>query len=353
MSGTHFRLRHVVGAASLSCTLVLAAISVLPVAAQTATTSTVQSCPQLSVGNPNPGDNINAGSYVISGTAFDPASQSGAGITSVDLFLGERDQGGTFLGSAVPGSSGTDPRAWTATVTVPSNFDHNVDFAAYALSSVSGSETAVTFPIIVGTLPKTEGLVTPTPVPNLTETVTNNCKSMAPATTSSSSAAAPAVPSVGAVATMGMAPAASAPAASMASSNSCPTLSLANPNPGDDLTAGGMFISGTASESNAMSGSGVQRVDLFLGERDQGGTFLGSGIPGTGAGGNPDAFNVEVTIPNLGRGVDFAAYAIGANGQEQAVTFPVFVGSEPVMRSGAPTPTPIPATESITSTCSH
>src|SRR5690349_4497207 len=90
----------------------LAALSLtdLPVAAQSApaaTTMAVQSCPVLSVGNPNPGDNISAGGYVINGEAFDRASQSGAGITSVDLFLGERDQGGMFLGSGVPGTGGS------------------------------------------------------------------------------------------------------------------------------------------------------------------------------------------------------------------------------------------------------
>src|SRR5579864_3732753 len=98
MRGTHFRLRHLLGAASLSSASVLAALSLtgLPAAAQTAPAAptAVQSCPVLSIGNPNPGDKVTAGGYVISGEAFDPASQSGAGITSVDLFLGERDQGG-------------------------------------------------------------------------------------------------------------------------------------------------------------------------------------------------------------------------------------------------------------------
>jgi hypothetical protein len=115
-----------------------------------------------------------------------------------------------------------------------------------------------------------------------------------------------------------------------------------------------MFISGLATVPGVSSGSGVSRVDLFLGARDEGGTFLGSGIPGTGQGGNPDAFNVEVSVPNLGRGVDFSAYAIGTNGQEQVTTFPVFVGAEPTRGATTnPTPTPIPATETVTSTCTH
>jgi hypothetical protein len=93
-------------------------------------------------------------------------------------------------------------------------------------------------------------------------------------------------------------------------------------------------------------------VDLFLGERDQGGMFLGSGVPGTGPGGNPDAFSVEVTVPNLGgKDLDFAAYAIGNNGQQTAVTFPVVVGTQPVNTTGAVTPTPTPTGETITTTC--
>jgi hypothetical protein len=317
----------------------------------------VQSCPVLSVGNPGPGDNIGAGAYVISGAAFDPAATSGSGISGVQLFLGERDQGGLFLGSAVPGSSGMDPRAWSVEVTIPSNFNRGVDFAAYAQSSVSNGQTSVTIPVFVGDQPRNDvGLVTPTPEPG-SAVVTSNCPSAAMVTSPASSGTPAAVPSISVSATS--APAASAPAAGMpatttTSANACPVLSLANPNPGDTLTAGNMFISGLASVPGNSSGSGVSRVDLFLGARDDGGSFLGSGVPGTGMAGNPDAFNVEVTVPNLGRGVDFAAYAIGANGQEQVTTFPVFVGAEPTRGPATgPTPTPIPATQIVTSTCTH
>jgi hypothetical protein len=121
-------------------------------------------------------------------------------------------------------------------------------------------------------------------------------------------------------------------------------LSLGNPNPGDDIQAGDYFISGSVSDP-----TGVSRVDLFLGQRDQGGMFLGSATPGTGA--SPDAFNIEVTVPNLQRGVDFAAYAIGDNGQQTAVTFPVFVGTQTVNRTSVATPTPVPTAETTTSTC--
>jgi hypothetical protein len=190
------------------------------------------------------------------------------------------------------------------------------------------------------------------------ETVINNCPALnTTTTTTTTTTTAPAmsgtpaaVPSVSMMATPGTTGAAvTAPATGAA--NACPTLSLANPGPGDLLPPGGLFISGTASVAGSTSGSGVQRVDLFLGERDQGGTFLGSGIPGTAPGGNPDAFSVQVTVPNLERGLDFAAYAIGVNGQEQVTTFPVFVGAEPTRTAVGPTPTPVPQTITVTSTC--
>jgi hypothetical protein len=149
-----------------------------------------------------------------------------------------------------------------------------------------------------------------------------------------------------------MSPSVGAQSAPTTTTQSCPVLSIGNPNPGDTITEGGYVISGQAFDPAAQSGAGVSRVDLFLGERDQGGLFLGSALPGTGAGGNPEAFNIEVSIPDLGRGVDFAAYAIGLNGQETVITFPVFVAPEPTRSTQAgATATPIPTTETVTSTC--
>jgi hypothetical protein len=297
-------------------------------------------CPTLSVGNPNPGDNLMPGGYVISGEAFDPAAPAGtSGITRVDLFLGLRDQGGTILGTAIPGDGTANPRFWSTEVTVPSGVNAGTTFAAYAISAVTGQETVVSFPVFVGNQSKPVGLVTPTPVPQGV-TVTSTCPAGAAATTPvTSTNPAAGAPSSNAT------PSTSTGAAMGATSSACPVLSLANPNPGDNLQAGNMFISGTATGP-----SGVARVDLFLGERDQGGLYLGTGVPGTGN--SADAFNVEVNIPNLGRGLDFAAYAIGANGQETAITFPVFVGNQTVNRNIVATPTPVPTTETVTSTCS-
>src|SRR5690242_10191927 len=111
MRRIQLRLRHLVGAATLAVSLLFAGLTFasLPAGAQTATTGT--SCPVLSVGNPNPGDNLIPGAYVISGEAYDPAAPAGtSGISRVDLFLGLRENGGTILGSAVPGAANENPR---------------------------------------------------------------------------------------------------------------------------------------------------------------------------------------------------------------------------------------------------
>jgi hypothetical protein len=350
MRGTQLKLRRLVGAGALASSLLLAGLSFasLPAGAATAPSSTTV-CPELSVANPSPGNNLVAGGLVISGEAFDPAAPAGtSGIERVDLFLGLRDQGGTILGSAVPGAvGGENPRFFTTQVTIPDVNQGDV-FAAYAISSVTGQQTSVSFPIFIGTPATHASGATPTPVPT-DVTMTSSCPAGVASSAPAASAPAVSAPSVS------MTPSAATSTGAMTASNACPVLTVANPGPGDTLNAGDVFISGSAMDpAAAMSGnSGVERVDLFLGARDQGGTFLGSGVPGTGPGSSPAAFTVKVTVPDLGRGADFAAYAIGDNGQETTITFPVFVGNTPVNTSGLSTPTPVPQTQTHTSTCTH
>jgi hypothetical protein len=173
------KLRHVAGAASLACAVAVAALSFtsLPVGAQQAVPAAPSpSCPVLSLGNPNPGNTVQVGGLVISGQAYDPAATQGSGVSRVDLFLGERDLGGIFLGSAIPGTTASgNPRDFSVEVTIPSGINHGLDFAAYAVSSVTGQETSVTFPIFVGVPPTRSVGATPTPIPT-TQTVANTCR---------------------------------------------------------------------------------------------------------------------------------------------------------------------------------
>jgi hypothetical protein len=345
--------RRIVGIGSLIFTLIVASLSLasVPAGAQSATTTTMGGgfCPVLSVANPNPGDTLIPGTMIMSGSAHDPAATQGAGITRVDLFLGERDQGGTFLGSAVPGTvSGEAPDFYSVSVSIPNTFNRGVDFAAYAISAVTGQETVVTFPIFVGT--PTKSSATPTPIPT-TMNVTSTCPN-GPATssTTSSSSSAAAAPTMAAPAPMAPGNSTTTSSSTTSGMAACPVLSVANPSPGDDVIPGAYVISGEAYDPNATQGAGITRVDLFLGERDQGGLILGSAVPGENTS-SPRLFSVEVQVPkSLNRGVDFAAYAISAvTGQQTAVTFPVFVGI-PSVTTGA-TPTPVPTTETVTNTC--
>jgi len=56
-----------------------------------------------------------------------------------------------------------------------------------------------------------------------------------------------------------------------------PTLEIANPSDGEQLTPGRMVIQGIAFDDNAETGIGVDRVSVFIGDRDEDNqaTFLG------------------------------------------------------------------------------
>jgi hypothetical protein len=128
----------------------------------------------------------------------------------------------------------------------------------------------------------------------------------------------------------------------------CPVLQLANPNPGDLLPNGGYITSGIAFDPAATSGSGIARVDVFLGSRDSGGLFLGTTVPGTAT--NPRAFQLEVTLPNVARGDDFVAYAFSSTTSAfTVVSVPVHVGAVAPTSSG--TPTPVSQTATVQTVC--
>jgi hypothetical protein len=96
-----------------------------------------------------------------------------------------------------------------------------------------------------------------------------------------------------------------------------PTLDVANPSPGDMLTPGTMVMQGVAYDDNAETGTGVDRVSVFLGDRDEenGAQFLGHarlGLP------NPQAVEGGDTQ------FEFAGWSIitpplRATGQQRAI----------------------------------
>src|SRR5919199_1176827 len=180
-SGVRSRVLGVGGLAG-GIALVVCNLAGTPVAAQTAmgTGANGPECPVFSLANPNPGDFLAGGGYIVSGSAFDPLASQGAGVSRIDFFLGSRDQGGLFLGSTVPGA-GANARDFQVQLTIPSSGRSNgTDFVAYAYDANSSGETTISVPVFIDTLP-TSASSSSQP----RASVTSNCSSMqssAPAT---------------------------------------------------------------------------------------------------------------------------------------------------------------------------
>jgi hypothetical protein len=100
----------------------------------------------LSIGNPQPGDLIPRSKYVMQGLAFDRAAQSGSGIDRVSAFVDDRDAGGQFVGDAVLGQPTATGFTLTADLTRSAG-KHTL--FVYARSSVTGSESVVSFPVVI------------------------------------------------------------------------------------------------------------------------------------------------------------------------------------------------------------
>lgn len=294
LASSAFR-RRVLGACGVAATivLVLLAMSTPATAKQTPPSS---DWPVIEMANPSPGAVLPSGDILVSGTAYDPAATDGAGVSRVELFLGDRDSGGVFLGSATPGVNlipGTTPNTRLAQtgfqikVTLPSNTPASQDFTAYAYSSVTGLETSVSMPIYVGAAPTATPSGTTASAPPSAETL-----QIMPAV-------APGV-----------------------------MFSLANPSAGDVVLHGDYIVSGSTSAA-------MDRIEFFLGTRESGGTLLTAIGPVNGA------FSVKVTIPNGALGAhDFVVYARASDtGVEATTSVPIYIGA-------APTPTPRPSTSS-------
>src|SRR5919197_1251448 len=67
----------------------------------------------------------------------------------------------------------------------------------------------------------------------------------------------------------------SAPVSAQPVAPGCIELQIDNPHPGDPLSAGKYEVSGRATDSAAQSGSGIDRIQVFLDNRDFGGIQIG------------------------------------------------------------------------------
>jgi hypothetical protein len=305
----------------------------LPAFAQTMP-STTASCSTVDfqLANPAPGARVELGSNVIQGVAMDTSAPSGSsGIDRIDFFLGNRDQGGLSIGTAVPGMTPGPfgPGSFQTTITMP-NLVGGHDLFAYAHDSVTGQESVISEPIALGE-DASKAFVTQPP-----DTVNETCTGMAGATTtavtSPSTTTTATMPSTTTTATMPSTTTTTTPStttttpstttAEVAPSGSTVSLDVGNPSTGDTIHAGGFVIQGVAMDRSATSGNGIDRIDIFLDNRDEGGMFLGqAGFSQT------NMWTATVTLPNNQLGLHtlwFYAHS-SVNGQETTVSIPVTI----------------------------
>jgi hypothetical protein len=106
-------------------------------------------CIQLEVANPSPGDMVPVGGYVIGGFAQDPlvGADQGTGITSVQVFMDDPNQGGAEIGSAAPSG-----RSFSLTVQIPSSSAGSPHAVFVQALSTTGRAGMVAIPVVVGNL---------------------------------------------------------------------------------------------------------------------------------------------------------------------------------------------------------
>jgi hypothetical protein len=243
-----------------------AAILALPGGSAFATTTGCSGSVVLAVVNPIAGAVVPSGNLIMNGDAYDLASSSGPGVDSVQFFLGPRETGGALLANATLGQANATPAPAAA-----SGFAANVGltrigtFSIYGYAhGVSGHEAVVAIPVSIQSSTTT---TQPTPPPP--------CQP--------GQAAAPAAPTPG------------APSSAQGPAKAATLqLRLDNPAAGATLPLGNMLLEGTARDLAASSGSGVDRVQAFLGDQNTGGEFLGGATPN-------DAGNFVINI-SLGSG---------------------------------------------------
>jgi hypothetical protein len=141
-----------------SCCLAVTAL--LGVGATTVLAHPQQPGPTLEVGNPGPHDLLIPGVMMMQGIAYDENAEIGVGVDRVSVFLGDRDEGGQFLGDATLGLpnpqsvEGGDPQfgfaGWRLRTPVLKGGARQLAITFYARSSVNGMETIESIPVVIG-----------------------------------------------------------------------------------------------------------------------------------------------------------------------------------------------------------
>jgi hypothetical protein len=118
-----------------------------------------------------------------------------------------------------------------------------------------------------------------------------------------------------------------APAALPATTQPGPSLvlSLGNPQPGDFVPRGRLIMQGVAFDRASNAGSGVDKVSVFLDDRDSGGQHLGDAKLGDP---NPAGFTVNADFSRAsGKHTLFLYARSSVTGKEAVLSFPISVGT--------------------------
>jgi len=294
------------------------AVSALPAAAQSVPATPSGDCSMIrfELSNPAPGSQVSNG-LVVSGIAQDlrASAAQGTGIDRVDFFLGNRDLGGDNLGTtSVGGMTGPfGPISFQATLMFAKQKGGN-HLVAYAHSAVTGQESVLDVPIVLGVDPS--DLDSP-----VSTTVTRSCLGGTPSnltvTTTTASPGTPANPVVPFKSSTPPPP----PVTTTTSNSSTIVIDVGNPTPGTTVLRGALNVSGTAIDKATRSGPGVDRVDIFLDNRDIGGMALATAVPdGTGT------WQATVTLPNNQTGLHtLFFYAHSTSGNTAVAQVPVTI----------------------------
>jgi pyruvate/2-oxoglutarate dehydrogenase complex dihydrolipoamide acyltransferase (E2) component len=138
-------------------------------------------------------------------------------------------------------------------------------------------------------------------------------------------------------------------------------VTIDSPGAGAELSPNGnVTVSGVAYDTTATGGAGIDRVSVFLGDRDAGGVFWGDatlGQPSPQLGGDRTSAGYSRRSPTIPTGSgqrDIFVYARSSvSGREASTSIPVFLGTPPTPVRGqvptavvpqlpACTPTPVP-----------
>jgi hypothetical protein len=129
-----------------------------------------------------------------------------------------------------------------------------------------------------------------------------------------------------------------APASAQVAPGGCVQLQVDNPHPGDVITQGNYEIGGRATDTSTQSGSGIDRVQVFVDNRDMGGMQVGEADLNPPAGAPPNVMNSQLSGARFSVLADLSSVDQGSHtlfvfarsavsGQEISAGVPINVGS--------------------------